>query len=122
MRQVLVFLFTAALVTAAGISAAQAQPGPGGWPQTRGPIAYCPWMPDYMGRMSSIMNDMQQMMGMPLTPEQQAELLDMMNQMGTMLHQMCGRRAYRMQPLFEGQLQDMQKRLEVLKGQLKDKQ
>ena len=122
MKQGFVFLLAAALVVSAGVSAAQEHPGPGGWPQMRGPMAYCPWMPDYMGRMSAMMNDMQQMISQPLTPKQQTELTDMMNQMGTMMHQMCGPRAYRMQPLFEGQLQDMEKRLEALKGQLKNKQ
>ncbi len=122
MRQGIIIILTATLVVAAGVSAAQEHPGPGGWPQMRGPMAYCPWMPDYMGRMSDMMNEIQQMMTMPLTPKQQAELLDILNQMGTMMHQMCGPRAYRMQPLFEGELQDMQKRLEAVKGQLKGKQ
>ena len=121
MRKGIVFLVVAVLVMGAGISAAQMQRGDhpmmGG-----GPMMGCPWMPDYMGRMHGMMGDMRGMMNMPMTPEQQQQMMNMMGQMGTMMNQMSGPQAAQMKPQHDQQLQDMQKRLDEMKKQLKSKQ
>jgi hypothetical protein len=114
MRNIVIFLLLGALIMAPGISTAQMQRGDhpmmGG-----GPMMGCPWMPDYM------MGDMRGMMNMPMTPEQQKQMMGMMDQMGTMMHQMCGPQAAQMKPQHDQQLQDMQKRLDEMKKQLKSK-
>ncbi|MDP3181480.1 MAG: hypothetical protein Q8M54_01530, partial [Desulfobaccales bacterium] len=44
-----------------------------------------------LGIMSNMMRDMQQMMGQgQMSPEHQRQMLDLMNQMGGMMQEMCG--------------------------------
>ena len=65
MRNISIVILLAALIMVPGISAAQMR---GDHPMMGGPMAGCPWMPDYMGRMQGMMGDMRGMMNMPMTP------------------------------------------------------
>jgi len=76
MKKMAISLCLTFLVMGVGISTAQMRgdhPGMGG-----GPMMGCPWMPDYMGRMHGMMGDMRGMMNMPMTPEQQKQMMGMM--------------------------------------------
>ncbi|MEW6657294.1 MAG: hypothetical protein AB1424_01410 [Thermodesulfobacteriota bacterium] len=120
MRNMVIIFLLAALITVPGISAAQQR---GEHPMMgKGPMAGCPWMPDYMGRMHGMMGDMRGMMNMPMTPEQQKQMMDMMSQMGTMMHQMCGPQAAQMKPQHDKQMQEMQQRLDAMKKEMQKKQ
>lgn len=81
-----------------------------------------PGMMNNLGMMSGMMGDMHQMLQSgQMTPEQQQQMLGMMNQMGGMMQQMCGPQGAQMQGQHQQQLQQMQKRLQEMKGQMKKK-
>jgi hypothetical protein len=69
-----------------------------------------------------MMGEMHQMMGAyNLTPAQQKEMLQYMNQMGGIMQKFHGNMTPQMMQQYNQQLQQMQQRLQQMKGQLKKK-
>lgn len=72
-----------------------------------------------MGMMSEIMKDMDQMRREGrMTPEQQQEISDMMNQMGYMMRQMSTTQPRHVEEDQHRKLKKMQERLKILKRQV----
>jgi hypothetical protein len=75
-------------------------------------------MMDNLGMMSQMMGQMHRMMGQGnLGPQQQREMLDMMNRMGGMMQEMSRPQTEAMQARQHHRLEQMQRRLEVMKGE-----
>jgi hypothetical protein len=73
-----------------------------------------------MGMMSEIMEDIHQLMNESrMTPEQQQEVFAMMNQMSDMMRQMTTPQPREVDERHHRQLTEMQRRLKVLKRQVK---
>lgn len=72
-----------------------------------------------MGMMSEMMRDMQQLMSDGrMTPEQQREMSNMMDQMSQMMREMLTPQAGDVAERHRRQLQEMQRRLKVLKKEV----
>ncbi len=115
MKKGCIFIIIVTLALAVpGLLAAQMHRG-SGQQQMMGP-----GMMHNMDMMSGIMSDMHQMMQSgQMTPEQQQQMLQMMNQMGGMMQQMGGPQGTQMQGQHQQQLREMQQRLNEMKKQMK---
>lgn len=72
-----------------------------------------------MGMMSGIMKDMEQIMKEPqATPEQRREMSGMMEQMGQVMREMATPQPGEVEERHHRQLQEMQRRLKVLKNEV----
>jgi ElaB/YqjD/DUF883 family membrane-anchored ribosome-binding protein len=72
-----------------------------------------------MGMMSEIMKDMEQLMKEPqATPEQRREMSGMIDQMGQVMQEMATPQPGEVEERHHRQLQEMQKRLKVLKKEV----
>jgi len=81
-----------------------------------------PGMMNNMGMMYNMMGEMHQMMGAyNMTPAQQQEMLQYMNQMGGIMQKFHGNMTPQMEQQYSQQLKQMQQRLQQMKGQLKKK-
>jgi hypothetical protein len=75
-------------------------------------------MMDNMGMMSNLMGQMHQMMRQGnLNPQQQREMLDMMNRLGGMMQEMSRPETEATQARQHHRLEQMQRRLERMKGE-----
>jgi len=124
MKKVLMSLTTAILTfVIAGPLAAQMHGGTGQHMMGPGQHGYHsgqhmmgPGMRDNLGTMSGMMGDMHQMLHSgQLTPEQQRQMLEMMNQMGGIMQQMGGPQGTQMEAQHRQQLQQLQKQLRDMK-------
>ena len=76
-------------------------------------------MVDNMATMSHVTNEMHQMVTQgKMTQEQQRQMMDMMNQMGTMMQQMAGPKGRSMEKEHTNKLHEMEKRLQTMKDQM----
>jgi hypothetical protein len=123
MRSIMIILMVA-LFMSPGISVAQ---GPGGiigeaqrmvGGQEKGQRMMSKEMMNNMGTMSRMMNQMQQMGGGRMTPEQHQQMMDMMNQMGQMMQQMGSPQGQQMHEQHQTKLREMQHRLNSLKREI----
>ena len=76
-------------------------------------------MVDNMATISHVTNEMHQMVTQgKMTQEQQRQMMDMMNQMGTMMQQMAGPKGRSMEKEHTNKLHEMEKRLQTMKDQM----
>ncbi|MEJ2673141.1 MAG: hypothetical protein P8168_13270 [Deltaproteobacteria bacterium] len=124
MKSRIVAVLAGALILFPGVLLAQTHRGGsmhgGGGMMGSGQYMMGPGMQHNLGMMSGMMREMHQMMGYGnWTPAQQREMLQMMNQMGTLMQQMGGPQNPQMQMQHRQQLERMQRRLNNLKSQMK---
>jgi polyhydroxyalkanoate synthesis regulator phasin len=76
-------------------------------------------MVDNMATISHVTNEMHQMVTQgKMTQEQQRQMMDMMNQMGTMMQQMAYPKGRSMEKEHTNKLHEMEKRLQTMKDQM----
>lgn len=120
MRKGIFIILAAALIMSPGITTAQMQGGAGGQRMMSGQRMTGPGMMRNMEMMSGMMSDMHQMMGRGhMTPDQQRQMLEMMRQMGGIMQEIGMPKEGRMAGQHYRQLQEMRKRLDELKRQVK---
>jgi hypothetical protein len=114
MKRTILIIAAAALLACPGVVMAQMHGG--------GQYMMGPGMMNNMGMMYNMMGEMHQMMGTyNMTPAQQQEMLQYMNQMGGIMQKFHGNVTPQMMQQYNQQLKQMQQRLQQMKGQLKKK-
>jgi hypothetical protein len=126
MKKGILVILAAILIMSPGITTAQMQGGTGGQPMMGGQGMMSgqhmmgPGMMRNMEMMSGMMSDMHQMIGRGhMTQDQQRQMLEMMHQMGGIMQEMGTPKEGRIAGEHYRQLQQMKKRLDELKKQVK---